>query len=71
MPQAKAAPGQPQTITGFHQDEHSDWVADLVCGHTQHVRHRPPWELRPWVTTEEGRLQHIGQTLQCVVCNAV
>ncbi|PYU03922.1 MAG: hypothetical protein DMG34_11865 [Acidobacteria bacterium] len=29
-------------ILGFHQDEHRDWVADLECGHTRHVRHNPP-----------------------------
>lgn len=55
-------------ITAFHQDESGDWVADLACGHTQHVRHRPPWELRPWVTTPAGRQEHIGQTLTCKQC---
>jgi hypothetical protein len=57
-----------QTIVGFHQDDQGYWVADLGCGHTQHVRHRPPWELRPWVTTEEGRRAHLGQILRCVRC---
>ena len=27
-----------------------DWVAELECGHTQHVRHDPPWTNRPWVS---------------------
>jgi hypothetical protein len=58
-----------QAIVGFHQDEQGDWVADLACGHTQHVRHRPPWELRPWVTTEEGRRAHLGWVLQCRKCD--
>jgi hypothetical protein len=62
-------PGDPRTIAGFHQDAQGDWVADLSCGHTQHVRHRPPWELRPWVMTEEGRMQHVGSVLLCKVCN--
>lgn len=61
-------PGHPQAIVGFHQDEAGDWVADLACGHTQHVRHRPPWELRPWVVDEEGRQGYIGQMLVCVKC---
>jgi len=26
-------------ITGFHQDDVGDWVAELDCGHTQLVRH--------------------------------
>jgi hypothetical protein len=60
--------GQPQLICGFHQDERGDWVAELACGHTQHVRHRPPWEVRPWVVTAEGREQRIGATLLCVKC---
>lgn len=61
-------PGKPQPIRGFHQDEHGDWVADLACGHGQHVRHCPPWEERPWVTTEAGRNQHIGHLLYCILC---
>ena len=47
-----------RSITGFHQDEHGDWVADLECGHTQHVRHQPPWQERPWVISQEGRDRH-------------
>jgi hypothetical protein len=57
-------------ITGFHQDETEHWVADLECGHGQHVRHRPPWEVRPWVLTEEGRRKMVGTTLDCTICRA-
>jgi tellurite resistance-related uncharacterized protein len=57
-------------ITGFRTDEHGDWVALLSCGHPQHVRHRPPFEERPWVTTEDGRRGMLGQTLDCVRCDA-
>jgi hypothetical protein len=63
------AQGKLSEIIGFHQDEQKDWVADLACGHTQHVRHRPPWTLRPWVIQEEGRRQHIGTPLICKVCD--
>ena len=56
-------------IVDFHLDEHSDWVADLECGHGQHVRHNPPWENRPWVVTEEGRAEHLGRTLNCKKCD--
>lgn len=55
-------------ITGFHQDEKQDWVAELACGHNQHVRHDPPWQLRPWVTTERGRRSRIGLRLECKKC---
>jgi Protein of unknown function (DUF3565) len=56
-------------IIGFHQDERQDWVADLECGHTQHVRHNPPWETRPWVKKEEGRAERIGRQLSCTKCS--
>lgn len=56
-------------IIGFHQDPQEDWVAELSCGHGQHVRHRPPFTLRPWVTTTEGRDSRLGQELDCVRCD--
>src|SRR5687768_5053815 len=55
-------------IDGFHQDEHGDWVAELRCGHGQHVRHHPPFQLRPWVITEEGRAAKLGTELPCTLC---
>jgi hypothetical protein len=57
-----------QPIIGFHQDEEEDWVADLQCGHGQHVRHNPPWSERPWVLTIQGRNQHLGDILWCKRC---
>lgn len=56
-------------IVGFHQDEHDDWVAELACGHGQHVRHKPPFTLRPWTLTSEGRASRVGQSLDCVRCD--
>jgi hypothetical protein len=61
--------GVPREIVGFHRDEEGHWVAELSCGHGQHVRHRPPWELRPWVLTEQGRRDRLGASLSCVLCN--
>tara|TARA_R110000772_G_scaffold63282_4_gene141763 strand:+ start:421 stop:630 length:210 start_codon:yes stop_codon:yes gene_type:complete len=58
-----------QAITGFHQDEESDWVAELACGHFQHVRHRPPWFNRPWVISKAGRDSMLGYELNCVKCD--
>jgi len=60
-----------QKIIGFHQDEQGDWVADLECGHTQHVRHNPPWITRPWVSTIEGRDSRLGTRLICKLCQKV
>lgn len=57
-----------RAITGFHQDEAGDWVAELACGHNQHVRHNPPWISRPWAVTPEGRQAMIGHELPCRKC---
>jgi len=56
-------------MVGFHLDDHGDWVAELACGHRQHVRHRPPFQERPWVITEPGRRGRIGQPLDCPLCD--
>jgi tellurite methyltransferase len=56
------------TIEGFHQDELGAWVAKLSCGHRQHVRHKPPFWVRPWVITPEGRATQIGSPLRCLLC---
>ncbi|MGI9331380.1 MAG: DUF3565 domain-containing protein [Gammaproteobacteria bacterium] len=57
-----------RAITGFHRDEAGDWVAELTCGHFQHVRHDPPWINRPWVTTGPGRQEKLGHPLDCRKC---
>ena len=58
-----------QPIVAFHQDDEGHWVADLACGHAQHVRHDPPWQQRPWVVTEAGRATMLGTLLDCVRCD--
>jgi hypothetical protein len=57
-------------ISGFHQDEESFWVAELECGHNQHVRHNPPMTLRPWVNGENIRKQRVGTFLSCKTCDS-
>jgi len=59
-----------QPIVGYHRDEEGHWVAELACGHGQHVRHDPPWQIRQWVTTEAGRASFLGVELECVLCDA-
>jgi hypothetical protein len=56
-------------IVGFHMDERGDWVAQLECGHNQHVRHNPPWVSRPWVVSAEGRAAMLDETLPCKKCS--
>jgi len=55
-------------IVGFHQDDEGHWVAELSCGHKQHMRHQPPWQIRPWVTTLEGRERFLGTEIECSQC---
>ena len=55
-------------IVTFHLDEHSDWVAQLECGHEYHVGHTPLWNYRYWLTTPQGRLEYLGQELNCLAC---
>lgn len=58
-----------RAIVGFHLDEQRDWVAELDCGHFQHVRHDPPWTNRPWTQTDHGRASVLGQPLSCLKCD--
>lgn len=58
-----------QAIVGYHKDEEDHWVAQLKCGHFQHVRHDPPWVNRPWVISEEGREGMLGYELNCKKCD--
>jgi hypothetical protein len=58
-----------QAICGYHQDEDQHWVAQLACGHFQHVRHKPPFINRPWVTSPSGRQDMIGHLLKCKKCD--
>jgi len=56
-------------IAGFHEDELGDWVAELSCLHNQHVRHRPPFQERPWVATALGRASKLGADIDCALCD--
>jgi tellurite methyltransferase len=55
-------------ITGYREDEAGDCVAELECGHDQHVRHRPPFQLRAWALDPEGRAARLGTSLECPLC---
>ncbi len=56
-------------IVGYHRDAEGDWVAELGCGHGQHVRHAPPFSERPWTQSEEGRSARLGHPLDCARCD--
>jgi len=57
------------SIVGYHLDDENHWVAELSCGHFQHVRHEPPWMTRPWVLTKKGRQSMLGYQLNCKKCD--
>lgn len=57
-----------RTIRGFHQDADGEWVAELDCGHDQHVRHRPPFQVRPWILSADERAARIGTVRDCPLC---
>jgi hypothetical protein len=58
-----------RAIIGYHRDEEQHWVAELECGHNQHVRHNPPGVSRPWVMTAAGREGMRGTKLDCKKCD--
>jgi Protein of unknown function (DUF3565) len=60
--------GSERRIVSFRQDADQQWIAELECGHSQHVRHDPPWQVFPWILQEEGRAERIGTALLCRRC---
>ena len=58
-----------RAIAGFHHDDGGEWVAELSCGHGQHIRHHPPFWVCAWVLTAEGRAEKLGAELNCVLCD--
>jgi tellurite methyltransferase len=56
-------------IVGFHQDEEGDWVAELSCLHSQHLRHQPPFFERPWVQVPSERAAAVGGGIECPLCD--
>lgn len=57
-----------QPIIGYHRDDKGHWVAQLACGHNQHVRHEPPMAHREWVMSPLGRDSMLGFQLGCKKC---
>ncbi|MGH9303108.1 MAG: DUF3565 domain-containing protein [Acidimicrobiales bacterium] len=55
-------------IVGFSVDDAGDRIAMLDCLHHRHVRHRPPFEVRPWVLDDAERAQRIGTEIDCGLC---
>ena len=58
-------------IENFYRDEEGHWVAELSCGHSQHMRHNPPFTQRPWIMSQAGRDAKIGTAIDCPLCDKV
>lgn len=58
-----------QKVYGFRQDEAGEWVVELACGHRMHVRHDPPWQVRPWVLDAGKRAAWVDRTMECRICD--
>lgn len=58
-----------RSIAGWHADSEGEWVAELSCYHNQHVRHRPPFQPRPWVLDPAGRAGRVGSPIDCPLCD--
>ena len=58
-----------RTIVGFRQDDAGDWIAELACLHSQHIRHQPPFLERPWVIDASERAARIGSEWDCPLCD--
>jgi hypothetical protein len=68
-PSADGRPSdEPVRLLDFRQDEDGHWVAVLSCGHTQHLRHQPPWQDRAWVLDPIKREGQRGQLFACGWC---
>jgi hypothetical protein len=55
-------------LLDLHQDADGHWVASLSCGHSQHLRHQPPWQNRPWVMASTQRQARLGEPFLCGWC---
>ncbi|MDM8347387.1 DUF3565 domain-containing protein [Pseudomonas sp. sp1636] len=66
--------GRPSTalvrLIDFSQDADGHRLAILSCGHTQHLRHLPPWQNRAWVLDPIQRSTRLGQPFTCGWCMA-
>lgn len=58
-----------RAIVDLHQDDVGEWVAELSCHHRQHVRHRPPFLVAPWVLDDAERSGRIGSPLDYPLCD--
>jgi len=61
----------PRRIVAVREQSEGVGVIDLDCGHSRHVRDRPPQESFPWIRDEDERRARIGTTIECGSCDAL
>jgi hypothetical protein len=57
-------------IVAVRDESESACIVELECGHSRHVRDRPPLESYPWVRDPVQRRARIGTTIECGRCEA-
>jgi tellurite methyltransferase len=58
-----------RAMTGFRRDDDGDWVAELSCLHSQHIRHDPPFWEAAWIDDDDQRARRVGEPLDCPLCD--
>lgn len=58
-----------RSIKDFRLDDEGDWVAEMSCFHSRHIRHQPPFREAAWVLEPEGRKAHLGSPIECPLCD--
>lgn len=58
----------PRIMLAIERDDAGEWIARLDCGHSRHLRHRPPLSAMPWLLDEAERTARIGQAIECGRC---
>lgn len=60
----------PRRIIAVRDESEAACVVDLDCGHSRHVRDRPPLESYPWVRDPDARRARVGTSIECGRCDA-
>ena len=58
-----------RAMVGFRRDDEGDWIAELACLHSQHIRHDPPFWDAAWIEDDDERARRVGQPLDCPLCD--
>lgn len=58
-------------IISLELESEGTCVASLDCGHTRHIRHRPPLENYPWILDPAQRDARVGERIECGRCDAL